>query len=93
MEMDRLFFKYNCDKDDTCNHATLSQCLSTECWYVRNLSDECVKALHKKDKHSTCSGEYLFGTTEGENGADFYMECSCLCHQDKYYSPLSGQWL
>jgi hypothetical protein len=58
---------------------------------MRNLSYECLKALHKQDKHASCDGQYLFGTT-GENGAEFYMECSCLCHQNKYYSPLSGEW-
>jgi hypothetical protein len=91
---DKLFFhkgkkdKYKKD----CRHATHTECEKKRCWYAEHLTYRCLHALHRKDKHASCKGEYLVGYT-GKNGAALYLECECLCHQDKYYSPLSGRWV
>lgn len=94
--MQRLFFNDDI-KDDKCRHTTLSECKKIKCWYKKNLTCTCLNALHDKDKHSSCKGEYLIGYSSGDDkkgvGAAIYTDCSCLCHRNKYYSPLQGLWV
>lgn len=96
--MQRLFFNDNARNSD-CRHSTLSECTRQRCWYYTDLTCACLEALHGKNSHSECKGEYLIGYSAGTNkdgknpGAAIYMDCNCLCHKDKYYSPLRGCWM
>jgi len=94
--MERLFFN-NTINNDKCRHSTINECEKERCWYANNLAYRCLQALHDKEKHANCKGEYLLGYSSGKKdrskGAAIYTECNCLCHEGKYYSPIQGKWV